>query len=110
MYSNQSKPYGMDPIHQSPFLHSGMNEILNNPQLLFTTAFKSTGVVENVAHVICEDHFIFDAVRSTLGLVSTKDNLSYCREDKPLMMGRALRLYAGWTISRATQLTLRGTS
>ena len=49
-----------------------MNEISNNLKLLFTTTFKSTGIVENVAPVICEDNFIFDAVHSTLGLVGTK--------------------------------------
>src|SRR5436190_13535790 len=83
VYISQSKPYGMDPIHQSPFLHSGMNEILNNPQLLFATTFKSTRVVENVALVIGEDNFVFDPVHSTLGPVGTKINLS-CRRETDL--------------------------
>jgi hypothetical protein len=39
---------------------------LDGPQFVFTPRLKPTGVMKNVAFVICEDEFIFDVVLATL--------------------------------------------
>jgi len=39
---------------------------LHRIQLVFTAGLKSTGVVENIAIVVCEDEFVVDVVLATL--------------------------------------------
>ena len=56
----------MQSIFQSFPLRLAFDKLLHRIQLVFTAGLKSTGVVENIAIVVCEDEFIVDVVLATL--------------------------------------------
>ena len=51
---------------QSLLLRLAFDKFLYNLQFVFSARFKSAGVVENVAVMVCEDEFVIDVVFATL--------------------------------------------
>jgi len=43
-----------------------MDKLLHNLQLIFTTSFESTRVMEDITIVLCEDEFILDVMQAML--------------------------------------------
>ena len=60
----------MQSIAQSLFPHLASDKFLDRLQLVFTSRFKSAGVVENISIVVREDQFILNIVIATLLTVS----------------------------------------
>ena len=60
------EPYRVQSILQSFLPRLATDKILHKLQLVFASSLESTGVVENITGVICEDEFVLDVVLATL--------------------------------------------
>ena len=52
----------MQSVLQSFLLRFAFDKFLYSLQLAFITRLKSTGVVENIASMVCEDEFVIDVM------------------------------------------------
>ena len=56
----------MQSIFQSFLLRLAFDKFLYSLQLVFTARLKSTGVVEYIAIMVCEDEFVVDLMLAML--------------------------------------------
>jgi hypothetical protein len=64
--TQRNKPYCMQSIPQPLFFRLTTDELLDYPQLLFTSRLKTARVVENITFMVCEDMLVVDVVLAAL--------------------------------------------